>query len=621
MKIRTAFIFIFCVLIFPSIASAETQVVISFDGMRHDFLGDFMKNGSMPHFKKVAETGMYAEKIETVYPSLTSASHAAIATGASPSKTGMVSNEIHKPGQKLPDRDNAFFSPLDAEPIWSKARKEGKTTAAILFPGSNPKFGNQADYAIYYGKTWAESELVPIHFKEKKAEFALSKNYKVYIQAADSNTFHVSFDPDMKNAEKVALNEWGSLSFYTESGDLAGFSFKLKSSKPDLSDAKLYRTAVTSAEIAGPPGFKKEINEKFGFFPVQDDDIALVKKWITRKEYEEICERFAQWTTDVSLYIKEKYSPDLLFFYYPQVDHESHKYLLADPRQPGYSEERSRQYMGYIHWSYRLADDMLGQILPKLGAKDRLFLVSDHGMEPVHSKLSPNEELKKSGLLVQDRDGKVDVSKSKAFAVSSGSIAHVYINLRGREKGGIVGKDEYEAVRREVVDVFKKAEVEKKHFPLQDYVFYGFAAWWDKIVHEKGNVTGAAGSVKKAVSLASEEKIRPYQDVLLRGRTAAVNHENAGDVILVAKKGYYMAQDEGNEVMMPDELGNHGGDPSRPELFPIFIAAGDGISAGTIETPVSTLDIAPTLYELLGVRQPDFVEGKAIRELSVSEDG
>lgn len=82
-----------------------------------------------------------------------------------------------------------------------------------------------------------------------------------------------------------------------------------------------------------------------------------------------------------------------------------------------------------------------------------------------------------------------------------------------------------------------------------------------------------------------------------------------------------MAQDEGNEVMMPDELGNHGGDPSRPELFPIFIAAGDGISAGTIETPVSTLDIAPTLYELLGVRQPDFVEGKAIRELSVSEDG
>lgn len=120
--------------------------------------------------------------------------------------------------------------------------------------------------------------------------------------------------------------------------------------------------------------------------------------------------------------------------------------------------------MGYIHWSYRLADDMLGQILPKLGAKDRLFLVSDHGMEPVHSKLSPNEELKKSGLLVQDRDGKVDVSKSKAFAVSSGSIAHVYINLRGREKAGLSEKMNMKRCGGKLLMFLKKRKL-KKAFP------------------------------------------------------------------------------------------------------------------------------------------------------------
>ncbi|VEF49643.1 type I phosphodiesterase/nucleotide pyrophosphatase [Bacillus freudenreichii] len=619
MRNWTLALFICCMMAFPSLASAETQVVISFDGMRHDFLEGFMKKGDMPHFKKVAEKGMYAKNIQTIYPSLTSASHAAIATGAPPSETGMVSNEIHMPDKKLLNRDDAFFSPLDAEPIWSKAREDGKTTATVLFPGSNPKYGNQADYAVYYGKTWTESALVPLEFKGKKAKFPLFKNRNVYIRAADSNTFYYSFDPAMKDAVKAGLNEWGSLSYQTKSGDLVGFSFKLKSSKPDLSDARLYRTAVTSANIAGPSGFKKDINEKFGFFPMQDDDTALAKQWITRKEYEEISERFAQWTTDVSLYIKEKYKPDLLFFYYPQVDHESHKYLLVDPRQPGFSEERAEQYMGYIRWSYRLVDDMLGQVLPQLKAKDRLFLVSDHGMEPVHSKLSPNEELEKAGLLVLDEDGKVNLKKSKAFAVASGSIAHVYINLRGREKGGIVHEDEYDTLRQDILKIFERAEVEKKHFPRQDYVYYGFAGWWHNLVHQ-GNISDAVDSVREAISLASEEKVRPYDDVLMTGsgRTPEVNHENAGDILLVAKKGYYMAQGDGNEVMEPDDLGNHGGDPSRPELFPILVAAGNGIPAGVIDSPISTMDIAPTLYELIGVEQPDFVEGKPIREL-VSE--
>lgn len=620
MNKRALFIFILCMMIFPSITSAETQVVVSFDGMRHDFLEDFMKQGFMPHFKKVAEKGMYAENIETVFPSLTSSSHAAIATGAPPSETGMVSNDIHKRGKKLWFRDNAFYSALDSEPIWSEIRKDGKTTATILFPGSNPMYGHQADYAVYYGKTFAESNLVPLRLIDNKAEFTIFKDQKVYIRAAGANTFNLSLDPEMKEAEEVSLNEWGSLSFLSDDGDLAGFSFKLTSSKTDLSDVKLYHTAVTTAEIAGPPGFKKEINEKFGFFPMQDDDIALAKNWITREEYEEISERFAQWTTDVSLYIKKKYKPDLLFFYYPQVDHESHKYLLTDPRQPGYSEERSKEYLRYIRWSYHLADNMLGKVLPRLGAKDRIFLISDHGMEPVHSKLSPNEELEKAGLLVLGKNGKVDEKKSKAFAVASGSIAHVYINLRGREKNGIVRKDEYEAVRRDIVKIFEEAEVNKKHFPRQDYAYYGFARWWDKLVHEKGNISSAVSAVKEAFRLATEKKIKPYEDVLVTGRrrTNKADHENAGDILLVAKKGYYMTQNDEAEVMQPDELGNHGGDPSRPELFPIFIAAGNGISEGTIEAPVSTLDIAPTLYELIGVKQPSFVKGKAIREL-VSE--
>ena len=132
--------------------------------------------------------------------------------------------------------------------------------------------------------------------------------------------------------------------------------------------------------------------------------------------------------------------------YTPQIDHEQHKYLLIDPRQPGYSPERSEKFMSYIEWSYRLADKVVGEIMNSLNEDEYLFVVSDHGMEPAHSTLSPNKVLKDAGLLTVDQKNKIKYKESKAFAIPSGSAAHVYINLQNREKDGIVPLEEYESV-------------------------------------------------------------------------------------------------------------------------------------------------------------------------------
>ncbi|MCJ8009673.1 alkaline phosphatase family protein [Lederbergia wuyishanensis] len=607
-----------------------STMVVSFDGMRHDYLESYMEKGDMPNFSDVVDKGMYAKNIRTIFPSLTSASHAAIATGARPSSTGMVSNEIHKRNKKLTNRDSAFFSPLDAEPVWSVARKEGKTTATVLFPGSNPEYGYKADYAVYYGNTWADSDFLSLDFQTegntKKTSFPLKldkhDNRTVYIMAKSSgklhkyDTFYFSFDPSMKLAEKVHLDEWGFLSFPTKNRELAGFSFKLKATKSDLSDAKLYRTAVTSAVIEGPSDFKETINENFGFFPVQDDDKALKKKWITRKEYEEISTRFAQWATDVSLYIKERYKPDLLFFYYPQVDHESHNYLLINPRQPGYSKEKSERYMEHIRWAYRLSDEMLGQVLLTINKNDRIFLVSDHGMEPVHSSLSPNEELEKKGLLVKDSQGKIDEKKSKAFALSSGSIAHIFINVKGIEKDGVVDQKEYVSLQREIVSIFKNVQLKKKKIPLKSSLSYIYGRLEGKNIIRYEDESPIKILKDTGFFASFDQKVNPYDKVIIPKRELKeMYHENTGDILLVAKKGYYMAQDDGDEVMATEVLGNHGGNPSRKELFPILLAAGNGISKGSIDSKVSTLDIAPTLYTLMGMDQPDYVEGKSIPEL------
>lgn len=626
----------------PSSANANdshTYTVISFDGMRHDFTKNYMDEGLMPNFKKVKENGLFAQDIRTVYPSLTAASHAAISSGAKPDKTGMISNNLHMPDMKLTDSQSAFFSPLDVTPIWAEARKQGKTTATILFPGSNPKEGNEATYAIYYGNTWSESSLDELEFKRAVEWHQLPKSYstvkeaslnldlkkapnqKLYILATDStdngvedyDTFYFYQDRNRNHSEVVHKNEWGYLSFSVNKHYQAGFSFKLKETDPSLSSVKLYRTAITSGVFHGPDGFKEEINKKFGVLPIQDDDDALEKKWITRSEYEDISERFAKWTTDVSLYIKERYKPDLLMFYYPQIDHEEHKYLLVDPRQPGYSKEKSRQYMNYIKWAYELADRSLGETLKTMNDKDRLFLVSDHGMEPVHSMISPNKELEKAGLLRTDKEGKIDTSESKAYAVASGAIAHIYINLEGRQRNGIVSKKEYQKIQKEIINTFNELKVKKKDIPKTKKIRSLYNNWQQKdtTFSESISVFG------KMLRVLTGSKEKPFEAVIAAEseENNFLDHDQAGDVLLIAKQGYYMTQDEESTVKKAIELGNHGGDPERIELRPILFVTGNNYPKAEISEEISTLDIAPTLYKLMGLTTPDFIDGKVIKKI------
>lgn len=615
-----------------------SYMIISFDGMRYDFTEDYINDGLMPHFKKMQDHALVADDIRTIYPSLTMSSHAAIATGSEPGKTGMISNHIHKPGTELYENESAFFAPIDVPPLWSEARRQGKTTATVLFPGANPKEGNQATYAIYADTVWAKSALENLEFhspadwKElpksdspvKEATFTVklkdAPDREIYILAGDStgnkqinyDTFYFYTEKNGDVMDTISVEEWGSLSFTIDSDDLAGFSFKLKNADPKLKNMKLYRTAVNSAVIKGPEDFKEDIESEFGHLPAEYDDEALEEGWITRSEYEAIQEYFAKWTTDVSLYIKEQYSPDMLFFYYPQIDHEEHKYLLVDPKQPGYTSSKSKAFLEYITWSYQLADRVVGEVVDDLTSEDRLLIVSDHGMEPVHTEVSPNHELEKAGLLVRDENDKIDSKKSKAYAIASGAIAHIFVNLEGREKGGIVTEEELPDMQKEIEEIFSEFKAKAPSFMSRlQYLFY---RWSDDIrdEDEKSIFEVLMGKTENPFEKVVSADDKEYMEFL--------QHKLAGDVLLIAKRGYYLAQDDNESTMKTaEERGNHGGDPERDALHPVLFMTGGSYTKGRITKKISTLDIAPTLYELMDLEIPDFVDGKVISEIIEAE--
>ena len=99
-----------------------------------------------------------------------------------------------------------------------------------------------------------------------------------------------------------------------------------------------------------------------------------------------------------------------------------------------------------------------------------------------------------------------------------------------------------------------------------------------------------------------------------------LRHEQAGDVLLIAKQGYYIGQDDfESAVKIAADRGSHGGDPERMELRPILYATGGTYSKVKITEKVSTLDIAPTLYQLMDIKAPDFIDGKVIAEMIEAE--
>lgn len=616
-------------------------ILISIDGMKNDYTKQYVKENKLPHIKQMQDNGVSAINPSTITPSLTAPSHAAIATGASPEQTGVVSNHWHEPNTTLDNEESGFQSEIQVSPLWIEASKQGKTTATIAFPGANLKEGQHGDYSIYSGETWSPSNLESLSFSYiktagwvnspksfsflKETEFSIimknEKNRVIHILAIDStddqkqnyDTFIFSEDKKVDpNDSIVKGKQWGSLPLHIKDHQPAGFWFKFKVNDSELTlPVQMYRTAVTSSLISGPKGFSDEIEKEFGFYPAQDDDSALEKGWITRNEYQEISTRYAMWVTKVSLYIKQKYNPDLLMFYSPHIDHEQHKYLLIDPRQPGYSREKSEKYMSYIEWSYQLADKIVGETLNSLNKDDYLFLVSDHGMEPAHSTLSPNKVLKDAGLLTVDKKNQIDLKESKAYAIPSGSTANVYINLQNREKGGIVPLDDYESVRDDIIQAFKDVKVSNKNGKV---IQHNIEDIMSMVKTDNFSFNKVKEHMKDIRKHTFNKKIHPYEKVMknTNKNITVMNHQNSGDVMLIGAPGYVMGSGIEKNITPPIELGTHGGDGERSMLRPVFIATGADIYKGKQISSTSNLDIAPTIYDLLELEVPSFVEGKKI---------
>ena len=135
-----------------------------------------------------------------------------------------------------------------------------------------------------------------------------------------------------------------------------------------------------------------------------------------------------------------------------RVQHMTFRYL--DDNHPANAGKDTEKFKEALFDMYRKMDELLGETLRHIDGKTVFFVMSDHGFKTFKRGVNLNTWLYKNGYLVF-KPGRVpgeylqgvDWAKTKAYAVGLGGI---YINIKGRERQGIVERPDVQALKEEI---------------------------------------------------------------------------------------------------------------------------------------------------------------------------
>lgn len=230
--------------------------------------------------------------------------------------------------------------------------------------------------------------------------------------------------------------------------------FYLKEVAPEF---KLYVTPLNidpsnaALPITYPEDYARELYDRIGLFYTQgmaEDTNALANEVLTNEEflhqsnfvYEE---RMKMFQIEMERFLNMKQG--FLFFYFSTLDQNSHVFWRTmDHKSPAYNPERDSDFTEVMEQLYQKMDDILGMTLAQISEETTLIVMSDHGFAPFYRAFQLNSWLLENGYITLSDPSKreeselfhnVDWSRTRAYALGLNGL---YINLRGREKKGIV---------------------------------------------------------------------------------------------------------------------------------------------------------------------------------------
>jgi predicted AlkP superfamily phosphohydrolase/phosphomutase len=156
-------------------------------------------------------------------------------------------------------------------------------------------------------------------------------------------------------------------------------------------------------------------------------------------------------------YVLDRFTDGFLFYYFGNVDQVSHMmWRSRDRAHPAYNAATDAPNQHVIDELYRGLDAVVTETLATLGPEDLLVVMSDHGFTSWRRAFHLNSWLRDQGYLAlldpnrSDDPGffaNVDWSRTRAYALGLNGL---YVNLKGRERNGIVEPTARETLVQEI---------------------------------------------------------------------------------------------------------------------------------------------------------------------------
>ncbi len=261
---------------------------------------------------------------------------------------------------------------------------------------------------------------------------------------------------DMWIANTTSINFdtiWSILEKYNKKSILVGIPPSFPPYKVNGSLIGCFLTPDSEANYTYPPELKTEIEGAIGEY-IPDVQFRTEKK-------EELLAELHKMTKQRFKLIKYliKNKPwDFFMFVEIGLDRIHHGFWkFFDPKHHMY--EKGNPFENAIKDYYKLLDEKVGEILGLLDEDTVVLVVSDHGAKHMKGALCINEWLMEEGYLCVKKKPKeimsfdkldVDWSKTKAWGWG-GYYARVFLNVKGREKNGIIAPEDYEAEREKLI--------------------------------------------------------------------------------------------------------------------------------------------------------------------------
>ncbi len=510
----------------PKVArgSAPKLVVLGWDAATWDLLSPWVAEGKLPNLARLMESGSYGSIQSTSLP-VSPAAWSTIITGQNPARHGVFDWFARKPGSY--DVEYVHTGQIKAKPVWeyfNEARmRMGVFNLPMLYPA------------------------IPLE------GFMLSG-----LAAPDASS--------------------------------SGFSY--------------------------PRELLQELGENVG--PFWHAETEVYKYGREEAYLENVLELLAYQQRLVD-YLIQNHACDVYLLVFMQPDHVQHKFWrYLDPTYPGYDPVYDARFSEAILQVYQAVDQHLGELLGTFGEDTQFMVLSDHGGGPVHGIMYINRWLQEVGMLHLRGDlltsakfwlaktdliskayrlvsrlglGKIanlvskparnkvlnsfmsfdDIDWSRTKAYARGAFGQIYINLKGREPGGIVEPgEEYERVLADLIEALENLLHPETGEPLITEI------------HKRSEVFDG-----------------PYL-------------EHAADVIFSIQNYLYQSSVkmglDSESILGKSEYEDSGSHRSEG----ILVMSGPGIVKGKHISGANIADILPTMLALAGVPVPEDLDGQPL---------